>query len=127
MTVENTDQAVADVLDAGQRWAKAELQGDKEGLADLLTSDFVGIGPRGFVLDKQAWLARHDPGALIHDSFTWRDVEVRVYGDAAVAVGIEETSGKYGRHRVRGRSRGTHVLVRVDGAWLMAGIHLSAA
>jgi ketosteroid isomerase-like protein len=124
--VEQTDHAAADVLDVGQRWAEAERSGDTGALADLLTSDFVGVGPLGFVLGKQAWLDRYASGALVHEKFTWQDVTVRRYGDTAVAVGIEESSGSYSGHPITSRCRGTHILVRSGGTWQLAGVHLSA-
>ncbi|HUY45956.1 MAG TPA: nuclear transport factor 2 family protein [Streptosporangiaceae bacterium] len=115
----------AEILDLGQQWAKAELLGDTEALADLLADDFVGVGPRGFLLNKQAWLARYSSGTLRHEQFTWRDVDVRGYGDTAVAVGTEESRGSYGDRPITGQLRGTHLLVRDGGRWKIAGMHLS--
>ena len=48
-----------DVLDLVERWAHAELAGDVDAYADLLDDEFVGVGPVGFVLDKQQWAQRH--------------------------------------------------------------------
>ncbi len=118
-------QAEAAILEVGKRWADAELNGDTDGLADLLADDFTGVGPRGFLLDKQAWLARHASGALRHEEFSWQDVAVRGYGDTAVAVGIQEGRGSYGGQSMSGRFRVTQVLVRAGGAWMIAGLHLS--
>jgi uncharacterized protein (TIGR02246 family) len=126
-TATQNGQAVADIHEVGQRWAKAELDGDTAALADLLTGDFVGVGPRGFVLDKRAWLGRYASGALVHSRFAWQGDTVRVYGDTAVVIGIEESTGSYGGHQVDSRSRATHVLVRGDGGWRLAGVHLSPA
>jgi hypothetical protein len=44
-------------------WTSAERAGDTSALAALLTDDFTGVGPLGFVLPKAAWLARHQQGA----------------------------------------------------------------
>jgi ketosteroid isomerase-like protein len=124
--VEQTDQAAAEVLEVGERWANAERSGDTRALADLLTGDFVGVGPLGFVLGKQAWLDRYSSGALVHEKFAWHDVTVRQYGDTAVAVGIEESAGSYSGHPITSRCRGTQILVRSGGTWQLAGVHLSA-
>jgi hypothetical protein len=40
-------------------WAIAERERDMNFLAANLTEDFVGVGPLGFQLPKEAWLARH--------------------------------------------------------------------
>jgi len=48
----------------GQAWATAELRGDGTSLREVLAEDFVGVGPRGFMLTKEQWLSRHETGSL---------------------------------------------------------------
>lgn len=110
----------------GQEWATAERQGDAAALARILADDFVGIGPRGFMLTKEQWLARYQSGDLRHESFTWDDVRVRVYGDAAVATGRQTQQGAFQGHDIAGQFRVTQVFVHQQGRWLLAALHLSA-
>jgi hypothetical protein len=49
-------------------WTSAERAGDAGKLEDLLIDDFFGVGPLGFVLPKEAWLARHRQG-LTYETF----------------------------------------------------------
>lgn len=92
----------------GQEWAIAELRGDAATLDDMLADDFVGIGARGFMLTKEQWLARYTSGDLRQHSFTWDDVQVRVYGDAAVATGRQTQQGTFQGNDIAGQFRVTH-------------------
>lgn len=119
------ERSKQDVEELGQEWAAAELRGDTAALERLLADDFVGIGPRSFMLTKEQWLARYASGDLQYDSFTWDDVRVRVYGDAAIATGRQAQTGTYRGSDITAQFRATLVFVRPSGRWLLAGLQLS--
>jgi uncharacterized protein (TIGR02246 family) len=110
-------------------WATAELQGDTAFLKSTLADDFVGVGPRGFTLTKEQWLARYEAGNLKYESFALDEVEIRSYGDAAVAVCRQTAEGVYedenGRYDIHEEFRVTLVFVKQQGRWLLAGLQLS--
>ena len=83
-----------DVHDLLDSWAGAERTGDASTLDDLLTDDFVGIGPVGFVLDKPAWLVRFDQG-LSYEQLELDEVSVRRHGDAALVVAHQHAVGSH--------------------------------
>src|SRR5690349_8802509 len=91
------------VLELGQRWAVAERAGDVDALAQLLSEDFVLVGPLGFVLDKQQYLGSRRSGDLKHASLAWEDVRLRVYGGAAVAVGSQTQKSTFQGRDASGR------------------------
>ncbi len=68
-----------------EEWAAAELEGDTASLGEILTDDFVGVGPRGFTLGREQWLQRHEIRKLRYDPFGLDEVQMRHYGDAAVS------------------------------------------
>jgi ketosteroid isomerase-like protein len=106
-------------------WKSAESSGDTRRLDDLLSDDFVGVGPLGFVLPKQAWLARFG-GGLAYDSFELEEVQPRNHGDAAVVTTRQIGSGKFGGDPLPFETvRATLTLVRHDDRWQMAAIHMS--
>jgi ketosteroid isomerase-like protein len=106
-------------------WAAAELHGDTTFLGSALADDFVGIGPRGFMLTKDQWLERHESGKLRYESIGWDEVQVRHYGDAAVVTGRQSAEGKYEDYDLRDQFRATLIFVEQHGRWLLAGLHLS--
>lgn len=113
----------------GEDWATAEGCGDTGFLARVLTDDFVAVGPRGFMLTKDQWLARHESGNLTYESFGWDEVRVRVHGGTAVMTGRQTAQGRYQdgdiRHEIRDQFRGTLIFDEDGEGWLLLGLHLS--
>jgi ketosteroid isomerase-like protein len=113
----------SEVLDLVTSWAKAEESNDAAALDRLLAGDFVGVGPLGFVLGRDQWLARFGNG-LENRAFAVEDAQVRDYGAAAAVVGVlaQETSFRGGDNS--GRFRLTLVAARPGDRWLLAGVHI---
>ena len=109
----------------GEDWAAAELRGDTAFIEHALADDFIGVGPRGFMLAKDQWLARHESGALKYESFQWDDARVRDYGDAAIVTGRQTVKGKYDDQDLQDQFCATLVFVKLQERWLLAGLHLS--
>jgi ketosteroid isomerase-like protein len=107
-----------------EEWAAAEQRGDAAFLGDALADDFVGVGPLGFMLDKQQWLGRF-AGGLFYESFALEEVETRLYADVAMVTGRQKQAGGFQGNDVGGEFRATLVLVERDGRWLLAGWHAS--
>lgn len=106
-------------------WAQAELTGNTAVLDGHLVEDFVGVGPLGFLLPKQAWLNRFAQG-LSYDEFSLEETQVRRYGDTAVVVGKQNQKGSMGSNPLPfGAVRATLVLLNQSGAWRLAGVHYS--
>src|SRR5438093_7781131 len=105
------------ILDLGQRWVAAEIDADVVTLAGIVTDDFRLVGPFGFVLDKEQWLDRYRSGDFSTAALAWRDVDVREYGDAAVAIGTYSQEAAYQGSPSNGEFRSTHVFIRHGGRW----------
>jgi len=116
----------ADVLERAEEWRKAELQGDVAVLDRLLAADFIGIGPRGFVLNKETWLGRHASGDFKYLSMEQRDPILRTYTDSAILLVTEESQTTYKGQPVSvGALRATYTFVRIRGSWRLAGAQYS--
>jgi len=122
MKRDHAEQEVARLADA---WAAAELGGDTAVLERTLADDFIGVGPLGFMLTKQEWLARHQSGDLTYDALELDQVTVRMYGEAAVVIGRQGQSAAYRGNSVKAELRTTLVLIHQQGHWRLASLHLS--
>src|SRR5262245_13859469 len=98
-------------------WTDAECRGDIAALDDLLTDDFLGVGPLGFTLSKQAWLARHEPGNLTYETFSLDELETRVHGDAALVTTRQRARGDFQGRPTPEAVRATLAVVNDAGAW----------
>jgi ketosteroid isomerase-like protein len=119
------DELSNELRTLGQKWADAERAGDVATLDELLSAEFRGVGPLGFVLTKEGWLARYRSGDLSHKAFEWTAEEVRTFGDSAVVIGIQTQETTYqGRPVDGGQLRVTQVLVRDHRTWRLASVHI---
>ena len=111
------------VLDLVQRWAAGEQDNDAGRLDGLLAGEFAGVGPFGFVLTRDQWLARFTNG-LVNRSFAVTDLQVRDFGTAAVGIGVlaQETSWQGSDNS--GRFRVTLVAVQAGEGWQLAHVHI---
>jgi ketosteroid isomerase-like protein len=120
-----TTDSTHDVLDLVTRWAAAEEQMDAGLLDGLLATDFVGVGPLGFVLTRDQWRIRFQNG-LHNDAFAVEEPQVHDHGTAAVVVGVlaQQTTWQGGDNS--GRFRITLAAVRPADTdrWLLASAHI---
>jgi len=77
------------------------------------------------VLDKEQWIEQRRSGALQVSELRWDEVDVRDYGDTAVAIGHQSQEATYQGHPAGGEFRVTQLAVRRNGGWALAGMHLS--
>jgi ketosteroid isomerase-like protein len=107
-------------------WAAAEQAGDTGAVGALLTDDFVGVGPLGFALPKEAWIERL-AGDLHYEAFALSDLAVREHGDTALVTATHSARGDYAGTPLPEALRASLALVREgkDGGWLLAGLHFS--
>jgi ketosteroid isomerase-like protein len=120
MNREQTEHEVALLADT---WAAAELQGDTAFLKKCLSDDFVGVGPLGFLLTKQQWIARHQSGDMKYSAHALDEVRVRAYTEAAILIGRLTQEATYRDNPMNVQMRTTLVFVQQDGHWHLAGLH----
>jgi ketosteroid isomerase-like protein len=116
---------VTAVRELSERWADAERRGDAAALEALTVADFTLVGPLGFVIDRAQWVDRARSGDFVTSTLDWDEVSVRAYGDAAVVIGRHTQQATYKGQPSDGQFRATHIAVRTDDGWRLAGMHLS--
>ncbi len=116
--------------------SRAEADGDAQRLEGVLSPDFTGVGPAGFVLRRNQWMERFANG-LVNDSFELAELDWRIHEGVAVGIGIQRQRTSYQGHRNDGEFRVSLIAVPArgaekasaggsdDGAWLLLGVHLS--
>jgi ketosteroid isomerase-like protein len=105
-------------------WVDAELRGDAQALDVLLTDDFGGIGPVGFLLPKAPWVDRFEHG-LHYAALSLDEVNARTYGETALVVVHQHADGDHQGNPTPADLRLSITLVREGPAWRTAGIHHS--
>ncbi len=116
--------------------SRAEADGDAQRLEGVLSPDFTGVGPAGFVLRRNQWMQRFANG-LVNDSFELAELDWRIHEGVAVGIGIQRQRTSYQGHRNDGEFRVSLIAVPArgvekagaggsdDGGWLLLGVHLS--
>jgi len=105
-------------------WTTAERTGDVEKLETILTEDFYGVGPVGFVLPRPAWLGRHRQG-LAYEAFGLDELQVHHYGGVGLVTARNYTRGTYHGQPLPEALRATLVIPTDSGTMRLAAIHMS--
>ncbi|BCK72914.1 hypothetical protein Srufu_068670 [Streptomyces libani subsp. rufus] len=120
MNTTTSEQAVVDLV---QRWSTAELDGDPAALGELLTDDFLGVGPRGYLRTRDQWLARYSSGSVRTTAFDLSELNIRVFGDTAIVVAAQTQQSSNNGDDASGAFRFTLIAARRDGQWRLIGLH----
>jgi ketosteroid isomerase-like protein len=98
-------------------WVNAFIQGDTETLDRILAEDFIFTDPEGRLLTKAEWLADLKSGELNFESIHLDNLQVRMYGDAAVANGRVTVKAQSKEGGFNGQYCYTDMYVKRNGQW----------
>src|SRR5579859_214967 len=142
----NPSTTEAEVRAVENERLKANIEGDTDKVASLMTADYLQTDIYGNVQSKATWLREYfEPlaelikaGKFRWETFEQKNEQIQVHGDNAVVVGSLELKGVGARpNRERrtweadpnasfgGTLRFTHIYVRHKGRWLLAALHNS--
>ena len=120
-----TGEAEQELLTLEKAFAEAIVRNDLEGIARLVTDDWIVIDPNGEIVDRVRFFEVIKSGVLTHDMMESEDFRVRVYGDSAVVTGLTRTKGKFMGQEFSTQERATDVFVKRDGRWQCVLTHLT--
>lgn len=100
-------------------WADSYVKRDSSFAQKNTTDDFTYIGPDGNAVSKADYV-KGLTGNTIFTAFKITSVKVRIYGDAAVAVGIVAISANTKGEDESGDYAFTDVFVKQKGEWKAA-------
>jgi ketosteroid isomerase-like protein len=105
---------------------QAQIGADAAALNRIYADDFIGIGPSGTVRTKAQVIADFTSGDLKFQSIVTDDVQVRVYGNAAVETGRSIMIGQDKGKTVPRDNRFTRVWIKQGAHWRLVANHYSS-
>jgi ketosteroid isomerase-like protein len=119
------DQSTRELLHAEADACQAFEAGNAEALRHTLTADFTLVDSHGKVTNREQNLAEVAAREPSYEEFRNHDQQVRLYGDAALIVGITSIRGRAGGEAFAADFRYTDTWIRRDRKWRLAASHAS--
>lgn len=116
----------AEILAIENQWAAAIERQDAAAFDRLAAEDFRFIDEDGRVLNRAQYIAARSHNPENVESAVQDEIEVRQYGDAAIATGRSITRGTLDGAPFVHRFRWTDVYVRRTGRWQAVSGQLTA-
>ena len=121
--------AQADTLEEIQRLDReisvATWTGDTLWFEQNLADDYVLITPDGETRTKRDVIRGLVRPGLKMEPYETTEVQIRVYGDAAIVTGRMQQTFSLGRTRYKNDLRYTDIYVKRKGRWYLASAHTS--
>ena len=118
--------ALDDIVRLNREISVATWTGDSVWFEENLADDYVLVTPSGEKQTKRDVMHGLVRPGLKMEPYETTEVQVRVYGDAAIVTGRMQQSFSLGRARYKNDLRYTHMYVKRKGRWVMASAHISA-
>jgi hypothetical protein len=101
------------------------LSNDPEMIGRFMAEEWIIIGPDGSITPRAAFLQLIRSGELTHDVMESHELDIRVYGDAAVVIARGVSGGAWREEKFLVTERVSSVFIRASGEWSCVSTHLS--
>lgn len=108
-----------------QDWAVALVKKDLATIDAITSPDWVVTLPDGTMVTKAQFDSDLKSGVVVFTEFKVEDLKVKVYGDTAVAFGLETEKSTYKGSDMSGQYRFTDVFTKRNGKWTCVATHVS--
>lgn len=124
--VQGTDATKEALINLENKWVDALVKSDAATLDSILDDTYVDTDEQSHRSDKQGVLAVLKSGELKIASIKLSDMQVRVYGDAAVVTGSASQAGNFKGQPLTATIIFTDTFIRQNGKWRAVASHRSA-
>jgi ketosteroid isomerase-like protein len=116
----NSEETQQVITRLEHEWVTAILAKDTATIDRLLAADFVGTtNDQKYFKDD----AIKDVQTGTHDSLELNDIDVRVFGNTAIATMSQDEKSKHGDEDFSGKYLFTNVWIKTDGQWRAVASH----
>jgi hypothetical protein len=112
----NSPTQQAEIISREKEWMDAWIAKDTSKFRDILSDDFLLSSARGYLMEKAEWI-RNASGPFTCESFAWKDIKVRIYGNTAIVNATVEQVASVGEKDWSGIFMLTDVWVYQNGKW----------
>ena len=121
----DSEDVKKDLARLAGEFAAALAKNDVPGVLSRLSEDWKVVLAEGHVMDRVELGKALESGKLKFSAYTVSDLDVRIFGEAAVIVGRGNSKGSWEGNDFTSADRFTDVFIRRDGKWLCVSSHSS--
>jgi hypothetical protein len=122
-----SDAATQALINVENNWVSALVKSDMAALDSILADTYVDTDEHSRRGDKQDVLSFLKSGDLKLESIKLSDMQVHIYGDAAVVIGNSEQAGSFLGGPVATKIIFTDTFIKQNGKWRAVASHRSVA
>ena len=126
-TGQASDAATQAIISVENNWVDALVKSDMTALDSILADTYVDTDEHSHRGGKQDVFSFLKSGDLKLDSIKLSDMQVHIYGDAAVVIGNSEQAGRFLGGPIAAKIIFTDTFVKQDGKWRVVASHRSVA
>ena len=112
----------SEIITREKEWMNAWIAKDVSVFRDILSDDFLLSSARGNLMEKDEWI-RNASGPFTCESFAWKEIKVRTYGNTAIVNATVEQVASVGEKDWSGIFILTDVWVHQNGKWQVVSRH----